>query len=64
MVTSKRLEILCEDVDMVGYRIPGRKFGEFGKLGHWDQSKSMSKKCRSMSERVGPLKGRIGVKRT
>ena len=64
MVTSKRLEILCEDVDMVGHRIPGRKFGEFGKLGHWDRSESMLKKCRSVSERVGPPKVRISAKCT
>ena len=58
---SKQLEILYGGVERVGHSPPGRKLGENRRLGHWDWSEGMLKKCQSMSERVGPLKMRIGA---
>ena len=58
---SKQLEILYGGVERVGHSPPDRKFGENRKLCRWDWSKGMSKKCQSVSERVGPPKMRIGA---
>ena len=61
MMMSKQLEILYGGVERVGHSPPGRKFGENRRLGRWDWSEGMLKKCQSMSERVGPLKMIIGA---